>query len=91
MAGMLECVRHWHRNRLAWFGSRSDRHLPARGFRRRFGRPLGVLVEVVFGLGDLMLGLVLLHTVRMQSPDAGKQVRARGEDGKATVVTLTVI
>lgn len=46
---------------------------------------LGLEVKVSAPLGDL------LHTVRMQSPDAGKQVRARGEDGKATVVTLTVI
>lgn len=46
---------------------------------------LGLEVKVSAPLGDL------LHTVRMQSPDAGKQVRARGQDGKATVVTLTVI
>ena len=46
---------------------------------------LGFEVKVSSPLGDL------LHTVRMQSPSGGKQVRVRGEDGKPTVITLTVI
>lgn len=46
---------------------------------------LGLEVRMSAPLGDL------LHTVRMQSPKAGEEVRLRSTDGKKTVVTLTVI
>ncbi|MEE1296703.1 MAG: PASTA domain-containing protein [Bifidobacterium sp.] len=46
---------------------------------------LGLEVKTSAPLGNL------LDTVRIQSPKAGEQVRKRGEDGKATVVTLTVV
>lgn len=46
---------------------------------------LGLKVKISAPLGDLT------HTVRLQSPDPGQQVRVRGDDGNATVVTLTVV
>jgi serine/threonine-protein kinase len=46
---------------------------------------LGLEVKVSAPLGDLT------HTVRLQSPDPGQQVRVRDEDGNATVITLTIV
>ena len=46
---------------------------------------LGLEVKISAPLGNLT------HTVRLQNPDAGKQVRLRGTDGKPTVVTLVVV
>lgn len=46
---------------------------------------LGLDVQKTAPLGDLT------HTVRLQSPDPGQQVRVRDADGKKTVVTLTVV
>ncbi|RSX55777.1 serine/threonine protein kinase [Bifidobacterium dolichotidis] len=52
---------------------------------RKILEGLGLQVKVTAPVGDF------LHTVRFQSPKAGEQVRLHGEDGKPTVVTLTVI
>ena len=52
---------------------------------RKILEDLGFEVKVSSPLGDL------LHTVRFQDPKGGQQVRLRGEDGKKTVITLTVI
>lgn len=46
---------------------------------------LGLQVQVSAPLGDLT------HTVRLQSPDPGQQVRVRDEQGNKTVITLTVV
>ncbi|OZG63392.1 serine/threonine protein kinase [Bifidobacterium lemurum] len=46
---------------------------------------LGLQVKVSAPLGDLT------HTVRLQNPSPGEQVRLRDTDGNATVVTLTVV
>jgi eukaryotic-like serine/threonine-protein kinase len=46
---------------------------------------LGLKVKISAPLGDLT------HTVRLQSPEPGKQVRVRGDDGNPTVITLTVV
>lgn len=46
---------------------------------------LGLQVKVSAPLGDLT------HTVRLQNPAAGQQVRLRDTEGNATVVTLTVV
>ncbi|QOL33058.1 PASTA domain-containing protein [Bifidobacterium eulemuris] len=46
---------------------------------------LGLQVKVSAPLGDLT------HTVRLQDPSPGEQVRLRDTDGNATVVTLTVV
>ncbi|MBW3087367.1 PASTA domain-containing protein [Bifidobacterium sp. 82T24] len=48
-------------------------------------KALGLDVKVSAPLGNIT------HTVRLQSPDPGKQVRLRDAKGKATVVTLTVV
>lgn len=48
-------------------------------------KALGLDVKVTAPLGNLT------HTVRLQNPDPGKQVRIRDAKGKATVVTLTVV
>ncbi|MBB2955366.1 serine/threonine-protein kinase [Bifidobacterium commune] len=46
---------------------------------------LGLKVKISAPLGDLT------HTVRLQSPEPGQQVRVRGDDGNPTVITLTVV
>ncbi|PLS27142.1 protein kinase domain-containing protein [Bifidobacterium parmae] len=46
---------------------------------------LGLQVKKSAPLGDVT------HTVRLQSPDPGQQVRVRDEKGNKTVVTLTVV
>lgn len=46
---------------------------------------LGLKVKISAPLGDLT------HTVRLQSPEPGQQVRVRGNDGNPTVITLTVV
>ena len=46
---------------------------------------LGLEVKVSAPLGDLT------HTVRLQSPSAGQQVRVRDANGNKTVITLTVV
>ncbi|KAB8301761.1 protein kinase domain-containing protein [Bifidobacterium apri] len=46
---------------------------------------LGLQVKVSAPLGDLT------HTVRLQSPSAGQQVRVRDANGNKTVITLTVV
>lgn len=46
---------------------------------------LGLDVKKTAPLGDLT------NTVRLQDPDPGKQVRVRDQNGKKTVVTLTVV
>ncbi|WP_055426585.1 protein kinase domain-containing protein [Bifidobacterium aesculapii] len=46
---------------------------------------LGLSVKKSAPLGDVT------HTVRLQSPDPGEQVRVRDEKGNKTVVTLTVV
>ncbi|BDR54793.1 putative serine/threonine-protein kinase pknA2 [Bombiscardovia apis] len=48
-------------------------------------KSLGLDVKLSAPLGDLS------HTVRLQSPAPGQQVRLHGEDGKPTVITLTVV
>jgi serine/threonine-protein kinase len=48
-------------------------------------KALGFDVEISAPLGDLT------HTVRLQSPDPGQTVRLRDQNGKATVITLTVV
>ncbi|BDR53164.1 serine/threonine protein kinase [Bombiscardovia nodaiensis] len=48
-------------------------------------KDLGLDVKISAPLGDLS------HTVRLQSPGPGQQVRLHGEDGKPTVITLTVV
>ncbi|RBP99558.1 Stk1 family PASTA domain-containing Ser/Thr kinase [Bifidobacterium xylocopae] len=48
-------------------------------------KDLGLDVKISAPLGDLS------HTVRLQSPGPGEQVRLHGEDRKATVITLTVV
>lgn len=48
-------------------------------------KALGLEVKVSAPLGDLT------HTVRLQSPSAGQQVRVRDEQGNKTVITLTVV
>ncbi|MFT8987710.1 MAG: PASTA domain-containing protein [Bifidobacterium psychraerophilum] len=48
-------------------------------------KALGFEVKISAPLGDLT------HTVRLQSPDPGASVRLRDSNGKATVVTLTVV
>ena len=48
-------------------------------------KALGLDVKKSAPLGDLT------HVVRLQSPNAGDQVRVRDSDGKKTVVTLTVV
>jgi serine/threonine-protein kinase len=48
-------------------------------------KALGFDVEISAPLGDLT------HTVRLQSPDPGQTVRLRDKNGKATVITLTVV
>ncbi|MEJ5921963.1 Stk1 family PASTA domain-containing Ser/Thr kinase [Bifidobacterium thermophilum] len=46
---------------------------------------LGLEVKVSAPLGDIT------HTVRLQSPSAGQQVRVRDDKGNKTVITLTVV
>ncbi|MCI1636016.1 Stk1 family PASTA domain-containing Ser/Thr kinase [Bifidobacterium sp.] len=48
-------------------------------------KSLGFEVNISAPLGDLT------HTVRLQSPDPGQTVRLRDKNGKATVITLTVV
>ncbi|MEE8738763.1 MAG: PASTA domain-containing protein [Bifidobacterium sp.] len=48
-------------------------------------RALGLDVKVTAPLGDIT------HTVRLQSPEAGQQVRVRDSHGDKTVITLTVV
>ncbi|AKV55332.1 Serine/threonine protein kinase [Bifidobacterium actinocoloniiforme DSM 22766] len=48
-------------------------------------KDLGLEVNISAPLGDLS------HTVRLQSPGPGEQVRLHGTDGKPTVITLTVV
>lgn len=48
-------------------------------------KDMGLEVKISAPLGDLT------HMVRRQDPEPGQQVRIRGEDGKPTVVTLTVV
>ncbi|MDF7664070.1 PASTA domain-containing protein [Bifidobacterium sp. ESL0763] len=55
------------------------------GEAQRMLEALGLKVKISAPLGDLT------HTVRLQSPDPGQQVRVRDANGNPTVVTLTVV